>query len=103
MKWYLVFFTSLILITLRYWRQPKICCFIVRLHQSTVRSGTLAYSAIGNSAMICQPVAGQNIGDWSAEPGFTIRVATIVQYHALARQHIKYGIGALTLFVHGDD
>src|SRR6185312_11463681 len=82
----------------------KLCCIIVIVDQSGVGTGRLAYSAVGNCAMIRKPVASQNIEDRSAQGHLPIRVVAIVEHHVfLACQHTKYGVGALALIVHGDD
>jgi hypothetical protein len=77
-------------------------CFI--FYVLSVGSGGRAYSAFGSCAMILKPVASQNIDDRSAQGHLPIRVVVIVKYHVfLACQHIKYGVDAMALFVHGDD
>jgi len=82
----------------------KLRRIIIIFHQTGGDTGRFAYSAVGNCAMICKPVASQNIDDRSAQGHFPVWVAAIVEYHVfLECQNTKYGIGALALFVHGDD
>jgi hypothetical protein len=64
----------------------------------------LPKALLAAAPVILKPVASQNIDDRSAQGHLPISVVVIVKYHVfLACQHIKYGIDALALFVHGDD